>query len=50
MTQISYGRYYGGGTLLAAAADSMFSKAKNANPHEYLEDGTPNFYALAGKV
>lgn len=41
-------RYHGGGTLLAAAADSAFSRAKDTHPHEYLEDGTPNFYAIAG--
>ena len=38
--------YYGGGTLAAAAADSMF-EARKADMHDYMEDGTPNFYAIA---
>lgn len=39
--------YYGGGTLAAAAADSMFEARKADNMHDYMEDGTPNFYAIA---
>lgn len=39
--------YFGGGTLAAAAADTMFSARKAGNMHDYLEDGTPNFYAIA---
>lgn len=43
-----FGRYYGGGTLQAAAADSLFVRPRLQHPHEWLEDGTPNFYAIAG--
>ena len=39
--------YYGGGTLAAAAADSMFEARKADSMHEYMEDGTPNYYAIA---
>jgi hypothetical protein len=42
------GRYFGGGTLLAAAADSAFTQRKHQHPHDYLEHGTPHFYGIAG--
>ena len=42
-------RYYGGGTLQAAAADSLFRRPRHAHPHEWMEDGTPNFFAIAGE-
>ena len=42
--------YFGGGTLLAAAADSSFSVSKSKLASAHYEDGTLNFYGIAGKT
>jgi molybdenum cofactor sulfurtransferase len=42
-------RYFGGGTVLSAAASCDFSVPQSSQPHRYMEDGTANYYAIAGK-
>ncbi|KAJ1405285.1 hypothetical protein B484DRAFT_404495 [Ochromonadaceae sp. CCMP2298] len=39
-------RYFGGGTLQAAAADAFF-QVRRKQPHQQWEQGTPNYYAVA---
>jgi molybdenum cofactor sulfurtransferase len=41
-------RYFGGGTLLAGAADSVFLQPRDKTSPEHYEDGTPNFHAITG--
>lgn len=40
-------RYYGGGTLLAGAADSSFLVAKSCQSPDHFEDGTINYHGIA---
>ena len=39
--------YFGGGTVLAASATSDFTVPRALHPHQWLEDGSCNFYAIA---
>lgn len=55
-------RYHGGGTVQSMAVDSRFLISKQLSqhhriaasnlidPHEYLEDGTLNYYGIAGNI
>jgi hypothetical protein len=42
-------KYFGGGTIASAATDMDFSIPRPADTPEHFEDGTSNFYAIAGK-
>ncbi len=42
-------RNHGGGTRLAAAADSSFQVPKSGLSHSLFEDGTVNFHGIAGE-
>lgn len=39
--------YYGGGTIAAASAIANYAIHRSRHPHEYLEDGTSNFYGIS---
>jgi len=44
-------RYHGGGTVYAAAVDTRFLVSKQVDsrtPHAFLEDGTVDYYGIAG--
>ena len=40
-------QYYGGGTIAVASAICNYTIHRTRNPHDYLEDGTSNFYGIA---
>lgn len=42
-------KYFGGGTLLAGAAETTFQVTKSNLSSDYYEDGTVNFHGIAGK-
>lgn len=52
-----YRRYWAGGGIEAAAADSSFAVPRSlgpagaaSNPHEIFEDGTPHFMGISSQI